>query len=381
MRQPTLRAILALAFGLFSYAQRQPTLTASQEKAQASQVQVSSPYHPVRTVPLPFLKHLRGEFLFEPVSRRLFVPDGKNLIEINPGTGEMVGVVKKIGRVSAIAFAPDLHEGFAVNSDRGGIEVFDLETLTILQKIHSGGGASLAVYNPATKEVITASGYAKDCRVFDPLARKFIKTVKLGGYPLGGVADAEGRLYFEFSRDALPYPLHRRLEIPVFDALLPSATEIAKLDGRNLVMTNLWKEPCKPMHLLGVDETRQRLIAQCGGSVVAINAETGNFLTSTRVAGGPLLYLHLDEVTSELFALSPRHNALIVLHENSAAEFGKPALVARGLNLKVAFDDKRGQIFILTGDQRLGRTIFGDQVISLPEPVPGTFRIEIYGKN
>jgi len=315
------------------------------------------------------------------VSRRLFVPDGKNLIEINPDAGKMVGVVKKIGRVSAIAFAPDLHEGFAVNSDRGGIEVFDLETLAILQKIHAGGGASLAFYNPATKEVVTASGYAKNCRVFDPLARKSIKTVKLGGYPLGGVADAEGHLYFELSRDALPYPLHRRLGIPVLEELPPSATEIAKLDGRRLTMTKLWNEPCRSIHLLAVESKRQRLIADCGGSVASINTKTGNLVTTTAIAGDPLFCLHLDETSGELFALSPRLPALIVLHEDSAGRFDKPAIVVRGLNLNVAFDDKRGQIFILKSDKKLSRTIFGDQVISGFEPVPGTFRIEVYGKN
>ncbi|MGC1105088.1 MAG: hypothetical protein WA876_00980, partial [Candidatus Acidiferrales bacterium] len=76
-------------------------------------------------------------------------------------------------------------------------------------------------------------------------------------------------------------------------------------------------------------------------------------------------------------------------HENSAGEFVSPgiAITALGYRHPIALDGKKGQLFLLKCDEEMVQTSLslgfpgGTIPLSVPEPIAGTFRIEVYGKN
>ncbi|HEV2491030.1 MAG TPA: hypothetical protein VGT03_14590 [Candidatus Acidoferrales bacterium] len=386
-----LAVILAFGLAVLSQTGSPSAATASQVPANSSQTAPSKPYHVVRTMPLPFLKRLGGRFAFEAKSRRLFIADGKDLIVINADTGETVGTITKVGYASDIAFAPDIHKGFVVDSEHSGLVVFDLQTLTIIEKVRKVPESSLVLYDAATNKVVTASAQSKDCQVFEPLTDKVIATLKLGGFPLQGVNDSVGHVYFELGREAFRDPREFGLDGFISNALpLGTSAEIAVLDGQSLQITDRWKEPsCKNMRLIGIDRALGRLFAGCGSSLAEIDVQTGKLDLSTPIPVKLLWYLKFDEELGDVFAVVPRPPTLIVLHENPSGGFDRPVIgAAKWFSDLMVFDDKAGSFFVLQSDDENADTgLFaaipgvGMQSLKVPEPVPGTFRLVVYSKN
>lgn len=329
--------------------------------------------------------------MFESSGRRLFIPDGKDVAVIDADTGTRIGVIRKIGHVSDMAFAPEMNQGFAVDSDHGVLTIIDLYGLTILERAHAGSELSLVLYDPSTKKVFAASDHNKQCQVFDPVTRKVIKTVKLGGYAFRGFTGAAGHAYFELSSDAFQKSI-----IPGLDAVVSEmphrSVEIAELDMHTLAITNYWKAPCKAMILLGVDSHLKRLVGGCNGSVVSIDDETGRSATLSAIAVKSTWFVQYDSQVGNAvgFTLHAPVLTLIVLPENTAGEFVDPPVAVqeyRQHRHHIALDGEKGQIFVLISDEKMVPSGLmlglpsGQQPLELPEPVPGTFRVEVYGKN
>jgi hypothetical protein len=362
-----------------------------QAAAQTTADQPSS-YHLVRTVPLPFLKNVSGMFIFEPVTRRFFVSDGKDLIVLDD-TESKIGSIPKIGRVTDLAVAPEMNQAFIVDGVDNDFIVVDLQRLMVLEKVHAGTSLSIVLYDPSTKEIVLASGHNKDCVVVDATTLKVIKTVKLGGYAYAGVTDGKGHAYFELGRDEFVDPLVSGPELYISRAPPANAAALAELDEHSLTINNSWKEPCKPIRLLGVDGGRQRLIAACGRSVASIDEETGKIVAVSSIGQTPAWFVNFDSELGDAFAdvahTRPFGLTLMVLHENSAGEFVDPKMIDWGPGRRLGLDGKKGQIFVLSSDQKMTDTGLGlappnaDGVVPLrvPTSVPGTFRISVYAKN
>lgn len=163
-------------------ARAQSSSSTLQPASTAPESEPLKPYHLVRTIPLPFLKRMSGQLGFDQENDRLLFSDGKDLVVINASDGQRVGLVPKIGRVSGIAFAPDIHRAFIVDSDSRALFALDLSTLRLVQKANVGAESSSIQYDPEVKEVFTTGSESSTCKVFDAVAGKRVSTVKLRGY-------------------------------------------------------------------------------------------------------------------------------------------------------------------------------------------------------
>ena len=385
-----LAVMLALGLGFASNTGNQAVAPALQASSTSASAAVSKPYHIVKTFPLPFLKRLGGRFAFETTSRRLFVADGKDLIVINADTGETLGTISKVGYASDIAFALELQRGFVVDSERGGLVDLDLEKLTVLKKVHKVAESSLALYDAKNKKLFLASAQSKDCQVFDPLTNTVIASVKLGGYPLQGLDDSFGHIYFELGPEAFRDPRALGLPYDVSPALpLGTTGEITVLDGQSLQISGRWKEPlCKNMRLIGMDHAHGRLFAGCGDSLATIDLQTDIPTLSAPIPVKLLWYLQFNEDLGDVFAVVAKPPTLIALHENSSGEFDRPVIATKGFPGYMVADGKTGTFFVLQSDVKavdtgLYAAIPGAamQPLRTSEPVPGTFRFVVYGKN
>jgi hypothetical protein len=374
-----------------SIARGQSSPSSTQDASKASADEPSKPYHLIRTIPLPFLKKMSGRIGFDEQSGRLFFSDGKNLVFISAATGETVGLVPKIDEVSDVAFAPGIHRVFVADSKRRALIFLDPQTLTIAVRASAGVESSSVVYDPSTKDVFTTSISSSSCRIFDGSTGKFIKAIKLRGYPYRAVADSRGHTYFQLSPNDLTTLLH---SFPEIGHPIPLKTEIAELDTHTLEMGKKWNTTCPYMLLMGVDSSGQNLVIGCNSSVALMDPQTRKILASSAVTGfrwsAPVAFSSaLGDAFFVGFDAPAHRQELVIVHENSTGQLG-PAIVApQLLGRPAAFDGNARYLFVVQSDTKTVDTgLFvgipqsdgGITPLRLPEPIPGTFRILVYGR-
>lgn len=396
MKIPLVASFIVLVACSVSVARGQSSSSTPPSAPNTSESAPLKPYHLGRTIPLPFLKKMSGRLGFDNENDRLFFSDGKNLVVVNADNGERVGLVPKVARISDIAFAPELNQAFIVDAEQNGLTAIDLRALTVVDKTHAGSEPSLVRYDPNTRQVFVASARNRNCAVVNAATHKIVKTIKLEGYTFGGFVDGKSHIYFALSRDAMPLQLRFGIApyigLPGYQGPLPVVNEVAELNEGNLTISNLWKEPCKDIQLLGVDKRNQRLVTGCDGSVVAMDRQTGKIVTSSLITRMPVLFLKFDPDLGEILAAVAHPPwsvlTLIVLHRSSSDTFDDPSAVTLDYQQGFTSDPAKGQFFIVRHDDRmtdtgLMMTIPGEspQRLRVPEPIPGTFRIEVYGRN
>ncbi|MGB7022302.1 MAG: hypothetical protein WBD73_00755 [Candidatus Acidiferrales bacterium] len=297
-----LSAILILIFAAPLRGTAQTSSAAPQSTAKAPPTPAPQPYHVVNTIPLSFNPPPLSALAFDPAGRRLFIPAANDIYVVAVASGALVGQVRKVGYVSDIAFAPEINRGFAEDS-YGRLIIFDSQTYAVLAKPGVGGKSFALVFDPITKQVSTTSRANKDCKVFDAMSGKLVKTVKPGGYAFGGVADSTGRVYFELSPDAL----ERWTRFTVGDFWGPVgaqkvAARIVSLDTRTLKLADLSSEPsCTSIagpHGIGIDLEYRRLVVACENSV---DADSGKIISAIQFHGHPILFSRFSASLKDVF--------------------------------------------------------------------------------
>lgn len=346
-------------------------------------------YHVIEVIPLASSKYFDDTLTFESSTRRLFTCDGSNIIVVNADTGQLIGTIAKVGHVSDIALAPDINRGFLAAWQHHQLVVFDLQKLTIISQIHTGEESAFASYDPLTKQVLTASPTSKNMKVFDAMTGNMIKTVELKEYVYGSHVDSSDEVYLALDHNAAVRPPTVASRISPWPRGLFTADEIAVLDARTFDMKHIWKEPsCKAMQIIGIDSVRHQLVAACERSVAFIDPDSGEIIKSTEVAGLPLTFFRFNSDLAEVFLFEVRPPELMVLRENSRGEMAEGGFIPGEAHAPLAFDTEKRQFFILKSDERVSDTGLmlevpgaDPQKLKIPEPVPGTFRIAIYGEN
>ena len=347
------------------------------------------PYHAIRTIPLPFNPPPGSALAFDAASRKLFIPAKKDIYVIDVDSGALVGQVRKAGDISDIAFAPEINRGFAVDSD-GHLAIFDLQTYAVLDKVHAGSESRSVLFDPVTKKIFTVGAFSKQCKVFDAMSGKIVKTVKLGGYTYRGISDSMGHIYYELRPDAIgPHEIMGGVDVLARVSRQKVPCKIVELNARTLEIENLWVEPsCINTHGIGVDSEYRRLVVACENSVDLIDADSGKIISAILFPPArPALHILFSAGLRDAFILAGGASQLIVLHENSANALGFAGFVTHESPLSMAFDEKNNQFLILKSDVKMVEAPFMIEANGrtsprqIPEPEPGTFRIVAYGKN
>lgn len=373
-------------------ARGQSSPPATQVTSNASESEPPKPYHLVKTIPLPFLKKMSGQLGFDEAGDRLFFSDGKDLVVINARSGERVGLIPKIGNVSDVAFAPDIHRAFIVDSYSHELFVLDLSNLALVQKTNVGTESSSLVYDQGVKEVFTTDSETSTCKVFDAVAGKKVAAVKLQGYPVHAAYDAHGHIYFEVASNDSRIP---PASIPG-TYIAPMKTDLAELDSRTLLMGDRWKEaPCPHMRLMGVDRSGQDLVIGCQNSVMLVDPQSRKTIASSTIMGvRPIAPLTVSPSLGDAFfagldeQADPHRLVWVIVHEDSSGHLGPAVLAPQVLGRPAAFDGTTQQFFAVQSDMKIGdsglyMTVPGSGPTPVPvqQPVPGTFRILVYGRD
>jgi YVTN family beta-propeller protein len=149
----------------------------------------------------------------------------------------------------------------------GMVRIVDMKTDKALADIKAGGNPDGAVYDPFSKTVFVMNHDSGESTVIDPIARKAVATIPVGGTLEFPASDGAGKVFVNVT--SVP-------EIAVIDVKTKAVTARYKLEG------------CRGASGLAYATKTKLLISSCGnGMAKVLQADTGKEIASIPIARGP----------------------------------------------------------------------------------------------
>src|SRR5215472_3436836 len=128
-------------------------------------------------------------------ARRLYISRATRVLVIDADTGKSIGEIPDTPGVHGIALAPEFDKGFTSNGRENTVNVFDLKTLKVLNKIKVGARPDAIIYDPATKRVFTFNAGSQDATAVDAAKGEVLGSIPLGGKPEFAASDSKGTVF------------------------------------------------------------------------------------------------------------------------------------------------------------------------------------------
>lgn len=144
-------------------------------------VAAAGAYHVIKRIPIP------GDSGWDYVTadsegRRLYVPHGTEVVVLDLDSGAIVGKIGGQRGLHGVAVAPEFGRGFISATDPGSVTIFDLKTLTVIEKVRVGDDPNGIIYDPKTQRVFSADRGSKRVTAIDAKTGKIAATTEdLGG--------------------------------------------------------------------------------------------------------------------------------------------------------------------------------------------------------
>ena len=215
---------------------------------------------------------------------RIKVPDGGfDYATFDSATGRVLMartdfttvIDAKTGKVSQLNSAAPGHMAVPVPGTSlivlpqrpGMVRIVDMKTDKMLADIKAGENPDGAVYDPFSKTVFVMNHDSGESTVIDPVARKAVATIPVGGTLEFPASDGAGKVFVNIT--SVP-------EIAVIDVKSKAVTAHYKLDG------------CRGASGLAYATKSKLLISSCGnGMAKVLQADTGKEIASLPIARGP----------------------------------------------------------------------------------------------
>jgi DNA-binding beta-propeller fold protein YncE len=218
------------------------------------------------------------------IVQRIKVPDGGfDYATFDAATGRVLMartdfttvIDAKTGKVSQLDSAARAHMTLpvpgttlaALPQREGNVRIVDMATDKVLADIPAQKNPDGAAYDPSSKLVFAMNHDSGEASAIDPVARKTVATIQVGGTLEFPAVDGEGKVYVNIA--SVP-------EIAVIDVKTSKVTAHYKLDG------------CKGASGLAYAPQAKLLISSCGnGMAKFLDAGTGKEVASIPIARGP----------------------------------------------------------------------------------------------
>jgi YVTN family beta-propeller protein len=179
----------------------------------------------------------------------------------------------KTGKVSELASAKGGHIAMpipgssllAVTQRAGNVLLVDGKTDMVVATLKAGKNPDGATYDPSSKMVYAMNHDGGDATVIDPVAKKVVATIPIGGDLEFAVADGAGKIYVN---------VEDKNQIAVIDTASKKVTTRYALKG------------CDGPTGLAYIASAKLLIASCDGSAHVVRADTGAEVASLPTAKG-----------------------------------------------------------------------------------------------
>ena len=228
----------------------------------------------VQAIPLPDVEGRFDHFAIDLQRQHLFVAAlGNNTLEVlNLRDGKPLRSIKGLQKPTGTAFVPEFKRIFAASGDGETCEVFNGDTLGLLQSVKSLPDADNVRYDAAAKHVYIGYGDG-GLSIVDAASGQRLGDIKLAGHPESFQLEKAGTRIF---------------------VNVPTARHIAVIDRTKRAVVATWPlEGARSNFPMALDETHHRLFVGCRDPARVLVYDT----TSGRVTAT----LKIDGDTDDLF--------------------------------------------------------------------------------
>ncbi len=199
----------------------------------------------------------------DPVTHNLYVAHDNQVQVVNTTTGKVVGAIKDLDGCHGVALDTAGKLGYISNGNGMNVVIFDRHNLATVGTIPLGGGPDGIVWEPVTQTVWTFNSRGT-ASVIDPVAKKVVATIKLGGGGESPQADGKGNVFGNVEG------------------------KLIRIDAKTKTIAAQWSTGCTDASGLGVDVSGHRLFQACdGGKMAILDSETGKVLGTASIGDGP----------------------------------------------------------------------------------------------
>jgi DNA-binding beta-propeller fold protein YncE len=191
--------------------------------------------------------------------------------------------------------------------------------------------------------------------VIDAKTGKVVATIDLGGGPEFAVADGKGTVYVN----------------------IEDKDELVAIDSKSLKIKSRWPlAPAGAPTALAIDLKHRRLFSagRKPQMLVVLDVDSGKVIQSFPISGGVDAAAY-DPETGLIFA-STREGKIHVFHQDSPDKYSEVETVNTQFGAKtLGLDTLKHTVFVDTADFAQPARSDGR-----PTPIPGTFRVLVYGR-
>jgi YVTN family beta-propeller protein len=321
-------------------------------------------YHLLKKIPLSAAPG-GGEYFdyitVDSEARRVYLSHGSEVKVVDADSGAVVGTLSGFTRCHGVVLVKDVGKGFITDGDGEKVIIFDIASLKITGELKSPPDTDSIFYDPTSKRVFTFNGDSKNSTVIDPAKGTVIATVALGGAPEQAVVDGKGTIYDN----------------------LEDTNEVIALDTRTLKIKSRW--PVKPAGApvaITMDPKSRRLFIGGRGPkmLVMMDADTGKVVGQSFPIGDRV-DTNIYDPDSGMVASATREGTLHIFHLDSPDKLSLVETVKTEFGAKtMGFDPKTHNLYLTTADFKPAAAPTAKAPNPQPTPIPGTFRLLIYGR-
>jgi DNA-binding beta-propeller fold protein YncE len=293
--------------------------------------------------------------------RRLYVPHGVEVVVLDLDSGTVVGRITGLKGVHGVAVARDVGRGFISATDPGSITIFDLNTLSVIDKVRVGDDPNGIIYDPTSHRVFSADRGSKRMTAIDVRAGKIAATSDdLGGRTEHLAADGNGHVFLN----------------------MQDRGTLLKLDAQNLKVLETWPlGSCGQPSSMDINRAHNRVFIGCrSGELAVVDGNTGK-VVATQPIGPGVDALELDSTTNQIFVSTGGDGVLSAFREDGPDNY---TLVENAKTLPgartLALDHKTGNVYLPVADVEPPPPATPQNPRPRPTVNPGTFSVLVVGR-
>ena len=292
-------------------------------------------------------------------ARRLYVSHATKVVVIDIDKDIVVGEITNTSGVHGLAPAPELQRGFTSNGRENKASIVDLKTLQTLSKVETGQNPDGMLYEPGQQEVYMFNGRSESATVIDAKLGKVLSTIPLGGKPEFAAGDPQaGRVYNN----------------------LEDKSQVAVIDTKTHQVVKSWPiAPGEEASGLAIDLVHHRLFLGCGNNLMVMMDSTNGRVVATVPIGDGVDANAFDPGTQLAFA-SCGDGTVTIAHEETPDKLTVVQILPteRGART-MTLDPRTHRIYLATAKFEPAPEPAPGEKRQRPKPVPGSFKVLVYG--
>src|SRR5260370_1047121 len=304
-------------------------------------------------------------------ARRLYVPHGTEVVVLYLTTYRIAGKIDGLKGVHGVAIAREFGHGFISATDPGSVTMFDLKTLTVLNKEQVGDDPNGIIYDPYTKRVFSADRGSKRLTAIDAKTGKVVGAVDdLGGRTEHLASDEAGHVFLN----------------------MQDVGKLHKIDAKDLKVLETWTDapPWGQPSSMDIDRAHNRVFIGCRGggspkpsapSLLAVVDAANGKVVATQPLGPGVDALEFDAKSGLIYvSTGGGDGALSIFHEDAPDKYTLVQAVKTLPGARtMALAHNTGRVYLPVADVGPTPEPTADNPRPRPRMLPGTFSVLVVG--